>query len=63
VRLNFIYFGTLVVDIADLKKNAVAWRATAKGKINPKAGRDRRNQNIQKAVEKIFRDYSPKKKR
>jgi hypothetical protein len=51
-----------VVDIADLKTNAVVWRAIGEGEINPTASTDRRNQNIKKAVAKILGNYPPKKK-
>jgi hypothetical protein len=62
VRVRDILVGTLAVDIIDAKKKEVAWRGLGTKEIDTNAKPEKRDQNIGKAVEKIFKNYPPKVK-
>jgi uncharacterized protein DUF4136 len=62
-QVRDILLGTLVIDIADAKKNEMAWRGIAtKEGVDVQAKPDKLDKNISKAVEKIFKNYPPKVK-
>lgn len=61
VRVNEIVVGTLVIDVADVKKNEVVWRGIGVKEIDTNAKADKRERNIREAVQKILRNYPPKK--
>jgi hypothetical protein len=63
VRVREILVGTLAIDLIDAKKKEVAWRGLGTKEINTTAKPDRRDENINKAVEKIFKNYPPKVKK
>jgi hypothetical protein len=58
-----ILMGTLVVDIADAKKGQLAWRGMATKEINTQANPEKRDKSINKALEKVFKNYPPKVKK
>jgi hypothetical protein len=60
VRVRNILVGTLAIDIVDAKKKEIAWRGLGTKEIDTNAKPEKRDQNIAKAVEKIFRNYPPK---
>jgi hypothetical protein len=62
VRVREILVGTLAVDLIDAKKQQVAWRGLGTKEIDTKAKPERRDTNISRAVEKIFKNYPPKVK-
>ena len=62
VRVREILVGTLAVDIVDAKKKSMAWRGLGTKEIDTNAKPEKRDQNINKAVEKIFKNYPPKVK-
>jgi hypothetical protein len=58
-----ILIGTLVIDIADAKKNEMVWRGMAtKEGVDVQAKPEKRDKNITNAVNKIFKNYPPKVK-
>jgi hypothetical protein len=61
-QVRDILVGTLVIDIADAKKNQIAWRGMGTKEIDTNAKPDKRDKSIKKAVDKIFKNYPPKKK-
>ena len=63
VRVREILIGTLAVDMIDAKKKQVAWRGLGTKEIDTHAKPDKRDTNINKAVEKIFKTYPPKVKK
>jgi Domain of unknown function (DUF4136) len=63
VRVREILVGTLAIDMIDAKKKEVAWRGLGTKEINTTAKPDKRDENINKAVEKIFKNYPPKVKK
>ena len=60
VRVREIIVGTLAIDIVDAKTKQMAWRGLGEKEINTKAKPEKLDENIAKAVEKIFRNYPPK---
>ena len=62
VRVREITIGTLAVDMVDAKTKQVAWRGLGTKEINTSAKPEKREENINKAVEKIFKNYPPKVK-
>ena len=60
VRVREILVGTLAIDIIDAKKKQVAWRGLGTKEIDTNAKPEKRDSNITKAVEKIFKNYPPK---
>ena len=51
--------GTLVVDMMDARTRAIVWRGFAERDLNPTANPEKREKNITKAAEKIFKNYPP----
>jgi hypothetical protein len=62
VRVREILVGTLAVDMIDAKKKQMAWRGLGTKEIDTHAKPEKRDTNINKAVEKIFKNYPPKVK-
>jgi hypothetical protein len=62
VRVRNILIGTLAIDILDANKKEIAWRGLGTKEVNTSAKPDKRDENIGKAVEKIFKNYPPKVK-
>ena len=63
VRVREILVGTLAIDMVDAKKKQVAWRGLGTKEIDTHAKPEKRDSNINKAVEKIFKTYPPKMKK
>src|SRR5688500_13812608 len=63
VRVREILIGTLAVDIIDAKNKQMAWRGLGTKEIDTGAKPEKRDANISKAVEKIFKNYPPKVKK
>jgi hypothetical protein len=57
-----IYVGQLGVDMYDSAKKELVWRGTASKTIDPKAKPEKQQKNITKAVDKLLKNYPPKKK-
>lgn len=57
-----ILIGTLVIDMADAKKNELAWRGMGVKEVNTQAKPEKRDKSISEAVKKIFKNYPPKVK-
>lgn len=54
-----IYNGTIVVDMYDVVKKSLVWRGAASKSLDPKAKPDKRQKNMAKAFEKLFKNYPP----
>lgn len=63
VRVREITVGTLAIDLVDARKGQIAWRGLGTREIDANAKPEKRDENISKAVEKIFRNYPPKVKK
>jgi Domain of unknown function (DUF4136) len=62
-QVRDILIGTLVIDIADVKANQMAWRGMGVKEIDTQAKPEKRDKNISNAVKKIFKNYPPKVKK
>lgn len=60
VRVKDILVGTLVIDIADANKGEVVWRGMGVKEVDVQAKADKRDKNINNAVQKILKNYPPK---
>ena len=60
-RANEIVTGTLIVDLVDARTRTIVWRGTATKEVNPTAKPEQRDKNINRAAEKLFRNYPPVK--
>ena len=60
VRVREILIGTLAIDIVDARRAQIAWRGLGTKEIDTDAKPTKRDENINKAVAKIFRNYPPK---
>jgi hypothetical protein len=57
-----IYVGQLGLDMYDSAKKDLVWRGVASKTLDPKAKPEKQQKNITKAVEKLLKNYPPKKK-
>jgi hypothetical protein len=57
-----IYIGQLDLDMYDSANQRLVWRGTVAKTIDQNAKPDKRQKNIAKAVEKLLKNYPPKKK-
>ena len=55
-----IVSGTLIVDLMDAQTKSIVWRGSAERELDPSAKPEKRDKNINKAAEKIFKQYPPK---
>jgi hypothetical protein len=62
VRVREILIGTLVVDVVDASKNDIVWRGVGVKEVNPQADPERRDRNINEAMQKILRNFPPPKR-
>jgi len=51
--------GTMALDMYDAPKKALVWRGTATKTLDPGAKPDKRAKNMQKAAEKLLKNYPP----
>jgi uncharacterized protein DUF4136 len=59
-RVEEIPVGTLAVDMVDANTNTIVWRGMASREIDVKASPEKREKNINKAAEKLLKNYPPK---
>jgi len=52
--------GTLIIDVVDAKAKKLVWQAVASDTVDTNARADERDYKINKAMEKIFKDFPPK---
>ncbi|HMU62628.1 MAG TPA: DUF4136 domain-containing protein [Gemmatimonadales bacterium] len=51
--------GTLVVDLYNPATKQLVWQSTASKQMNPSSDAAKNQANLQKAVDKMFKDYPP----
>jgi hypothetical protein len=54
-----ILVGTIAVDIVNAATKSIVWRGTASKEVDVKASPDKREKNINRAAEKLFKSYPP----
>jgi hypothetical protein len=60
-RTEEIVTGTLIVDLVDRRTDTIVWRGIAAKDIDVKADPKKRDRNLNKAAEKLFKNYPPAK--
>ena len=60
-RAEDITVGTLVVDMIDADTRTIVWRGTASKDVDQGASAEKRDQNARKAMEKLFKNYPPRR--
>ena len=60
-RTEQILTGTLVVDVVDARSGNIVWRGTASKEVDADADPAKRDRNIRRAVERLFKNYPPVK--
>ena len=61
-QTSTIYTGQLVVDMYDSTNHTLVWRGVASKTLDPKAKPEKQENNLNKAVAKLFKNYPPKAK-
>ena len=61
--VNEILIGTIVVDMISAKDKKIVWRGTASKEVDPKADPEKREKNINKGAEKLFKKFPPEAKK
>jgi len=51
--------GTLAVDLYDPTMKQLVWQSTASKQLNPSSNAAKNQENMQKAADKMFKDYPP----
>jgi hypothetical protein len=57
-----IYVGTIAIDMYDRAGKNLIWRGMASKQLKPKDKPEKRQKNLDKAMEKLLKNYPPKKK-
>lgn len=60
-RTEQIVTGTLAIDIIDTRTKTIVWRGIASKEVDANADPARRERNIRRAAERLFRNYPPAK--
>jgi hypothetical protein len=60
-RTEEILTGTLAVDLVDSRTNTIVWRGIATKDVDVKADPQKRERNITRAAERLFKNYPPAK--
>jgi hypothetical protein len=63
VRVNEILVGTLIIDVADVKKDALVFRGIGVKEVAAQAKPEKRDKNIAAAVKKILKNFPPPRKK
>jgi hypothetical protein len=58
-RAEEILVGTLIVDVVDARSKTIVWRGSATKDVNLKAAPEKRDKNISRAAQKLFKHYPP----
>jgi hypothetical protein len=60
-RADEILNGTLIVDMVDRATRTIVWRGVASKELDVNASAAKRDKNITRTAEKLFRNYPPAK--
>jgi hypothetical protein len=59
-RAQEITVGTMAIEIVDARSRSIVWRGLASDDIDVNAKPEKREKNINRAAEKLFRNFPPK---
>lgn len=51
--------GTLIIDLVDASRKQLVWRGTATKTLEPDASPEKKEKNINEAIQKMFANYPP----
>jgi len=57
-----IHIGTIAIDMYDRTSKQLVWRGMASKQLKPNDKPEKRQKNLDKAMEKLLKNYPPKKK-
>ena len=57
-----ISVGTLVLDLYDPATKQLVWTGNATKTLDPRANQEKNQKNLDKAMEKLLKNYPPKQK-
>lgn len=60
-RADDIVVATLAVEMVDARSNSVVWRGMATKDVDMNANPEKREKNINKVAERLFKNYPPEK--
>jgi hypothetical protein len=60
-RAEEVLSGSLAVDMVDPRAGSIVWRSVASKIVDVKADPEKRDKNIAKAAEKLFKNYPPER--
>jgi hypothetical protein len=60
-RVEEILIGTLTVNMVGARSKTIVWRGTATKEVDINASPEKRERNISRAAEKLFKNYPPNK--
>jgi len=58
-RVEEVVIGTLAIDMMDAQTKNIVWRGVASRDLDAKASPEKKEKNINKTAEKIFKNYPP----
>jgi hypothetical protein len=58
-----IHVGAIDLDMYDAAKKQLVWEGLVSKAIDPKAKPDKQQKNLEKAVEKLLKNYPPPQKK
>ena len=61
-RVGEVTVGTLLVEMRSADADSIVWRAAASADMNPAMSPEKREKSLNKATEKLFKHYPPKRK-
>ena len=61
-RVEPIVTGALAVELIDARTGSVVWRGIATKELDPDVTPEKREKNIARATEKLFKNYPPKQR-
>ena len=60
-RTEEIVNGALAVELIDAKSEALLWRGIARKEVDPQASPEKRDREVSKTIEKVFKHFPPTK--
>jgi hypothetical protein len=59
-RADKVTVGSVVVDMVDAADRKMVWRGSASQELDPRASAEKKDKAVNKAIEKMFKNYPPK---
>jgi purine-nucleoside phosphorylase len=59
-RADKVTIGSVVVDMVAAANEKMVWRGSASQDLDPRASAEKKDKAVNKAIEKMFKNYPPK---